>query len=130
MGILASSRSNYVAVLQGIPGRGGLKGDYPVCGISFWYHISGNATLNLTLLTQTQSHTSVTIESLWTGNGHSTGGKSSWSYAEVYDADVMVKVGHFEFHAVMYDTSDIVTVALDDITYIRCSGKCVLVYGR
>jgi hypothetical protein len=106
-------------VLQGIPIRTGLD-VYAVCGISFWYYIHGNASLTLTFRSEMESTDYVVYPGQTAGSKQS--GTVSWRSVQVKRKTLVKNVGHVEFHAVAFGTNDVVTVALDDVTYISCTG--------
>ena len=117
---------DHVAVLQGVPFVVQSK-NMRICNISFWYHIKGNASLNLSVITPTQSYTSVIYSEgipVYTSIMKDT----MWHYViESAPSVVNDTVGHVEFFAVMHGTSDSVTVALDDITYLPCSSMFIYI---
>ena len=117
---------DHVAVLQGVPFVVQSK-NMKICNISFWCHIKGNASLNLSLITPTQSYTSV-IYSKGIPVYKSIMKDTMWHYViESAPSVVNDTVGHVEFFAVMHGTSDSVTVALDDITYLPCSSMFIYI---
>lgn len=98
------------AFLQGLP----LSEESGVCGIEFWYHMATTSTLTVTL--ERELDQQVVWQYCSPNNG-----SMMWIRARLeFRLD---DTSHVQFMASSTDQNR-TTIALDDITYLRCKGTC------